>query len=142
MKPASNDLNSLIGAAEAEVDKAQAQARVRPTPGSARARYGRWVVIVAGLAIAAPQLAPLLQGHHRGQTAEDLDTIVELARQSIEGARQDQGRLPDALPNAALAGLVAYSPAGNSYQLFAASGGVSVTLAPDGKKTVTQGSAP
>ena len=97
MKPASNDLNDLISAAEAELAR-------EPTREATQAAGG-----------AGP------------------------ARQGVEAARVPRGKLPDTLPNAALAGLVAYTPVGNNYQLFSASGGISVTLEPDGRKTVRQG---
>lgn len=142
MKPASNDLGSLIGAAAAEANHARLQAAAEPAPRPAIYRYVRLGGAAIALAFAATQLAHLFHFHSAAQTAEDLDAIVEQARQGVEAARVAQGRLPDALPNAALAGLVAYTPVGNNYQLFAASGGVSVTLEPDGAKTVKKGSAP
>lgn len=142
MKPAPHDLSSLIGAAQTEVARAQSQHLAQRAPPSRLARHARLAGSAIALAIAASQLLPLYRGGDRGQTAKDLDAIIEQARQAVDAALAAQGRLPDALPNAALAGLVAYTPVGNSYQLFAASGGVSVTLEPDGKKTVKQGSAP
>ena len=97
---------------------------------------------VAGLVFASVQLGPLARLHSADQALRDLEIIIDQARDVVETARTAQGRLPDALPNAALAGLVAYTPAGNAYQLFAASGSVSVKLDPDGKKTFSKGNGP
>lgn len=142
MKPASDDLNRLIGAAEVEVASASLKSPAEKGAPRGTAHQLRLVAVVAALVFAGTQLWPLLHIPSKGRTAEDLDAIIEQARQSVETARAAQGRLPDTLPNAALAGLVAYTPVGNNYQLFISSGGVSVTLEPDGKKTVKQGSAP
>lgn len=143
MKPPSNDLGSLIGAAQAEAVNTQLQAASQSIPQTRAVPYVRLVGAAIALGLAATQLVPLLHSRDGGaQTAADLDTIIEQAREGVESARVAQGRLPDTLPNAALAGLVAYTPAGSSYQLFASSGGVSITLEPDGKKTVRNGVAP
>lgn len=142
MKPATHDLESLIGAAQTEMDNAQLRAATTPAPRFGVIRHVRWVGIVAALVFAVIQLAPLFHFSNSGRTAQDLDTIIEQARQSVETARATLGRLPDALPNAALAGLVSYTPVGNSYQLFTAAGGISVTLELDGTKTVKRGPTP
>ncbi len=142
MKPTSNDLRSLIGAAEAQVAKVQLQAKAIPAPRSGFARYGRLVGATVALVISATQLVPLFQFSNSTRTTNDLNSIIEQARQDVEAVRVAQGRLPDTLPNAALAGLVAYTSVGDSYQLFTTSGGISVTLELDGKKTVKEGSAP
>ena len=143
MKTPANDLNSLIHAAETEATRAETRLAVGPAarPGARRALLVTGTA-AASLAIGAIQLWPLVRGHSADQTTRDLEAIVDQTREAVEAVRMAQGRLPDALPNAALAGLVAYTPAGNVYQLFAASGGVSVTLGPDGKKTVTRGQQP
>jgi hypothetical protein len=142
MKPTSDDLSRLIGAAETEVSNKLLHATAKTSHRSGVVRYVWLAGAVVALVIAATQLAPLMHIHGSGQTIGDLDAIIEQARQVVEAARVAEGRLPDTLPNAALAGVVAYTPVGNSYRLFSASAGVSVTLEMDGRKTVKQGTAP
>lgn len=142
MKSTPDDLHSLINAAEAQAADSQHQAGTEPAPRSQVAHYARMVGATVALAISATQLAPLFHSGNRSTTTNDLNSIIEQARQDVEGAREAQGRLPDALRNAALAGLVAYTPVGESYQLFTAADGISVTLELDGKKTVKRGPTP
>ena len=143
MTASNQDLSSLISAAHDEANRMQR----RPLPASGKGTRSAQTVLLAslagaGLVFAMTQLWPLARPHSADQTARDLDAIVEQARAAVEDRRSVQGRLPEALPNAALAGLVAYTPAENAYQLFAASGTVSVTLDRDGKKTIDQGRQP
>ncbi len=121
---------------------ATSQAAAQPIRRPGLARYVQWIAVATALALSATQLAPLFHGRSKSQTADDLDAIIEQARKGVEDARLAQGKLPDVLPNAAVAGLVAYTPLGDSYQLFTSSGGVSVTLEMDGRKTVRQGKPP
>ena len=69
----------------------------------------------------------------------DLDGIIEQARDSVESTRRDFGRLPERLPNAALANVVFYDTAGETYRLFVTSGEFSVMIDNDGRKTVNKG---
>lgn len=142
MKSSKQDLSSLISAAQDEAGRNEKPTFDGKPKASAHRAWVQPALTIAGLIFAAIQLWPLTRAHSAEQIARDLDTIVELARAAIEASRTAQGRLPDALPNAALAGLVAYTPAGNGYQLFAASGPVAVTLDVDGKKTITRGKQP
>lgn len=141
MKPASNDFQSLIGAAEDQIAKVQVHAATHPAQQSLVTHYLRFVAATAAIAISATQLAPLFHFSNSDRTTKDLSTIIEQARQDVEASRLAQGRLPEALSNAALASLVAYTPVGESYQLFAMADGVSVTLELNGNKTVKHGSA-
>lgn len=142
MKSSTQDLSSLISAAQDEADRKEQPSFDGKPKASARRAWVQPALVAAGLVFAAIQLWPLARTHSADQTARDLDAIVEQARASLEATRTAQGRLPDVLPNAALAGLVAYTPAGNGYQLFAASGSVAVMLDVDGKKTITRGKQP
>jgi hypothetical protein len=140
MKTPSQDLNSLINAAQDEAVRNENQ----PHPDRSHQRNRGKTLLRAGLAaagliFATIQLWPLARPHSTEQTARDLDVVIEQAQKAVEAARTEQGALPDALPNAALAGLVAFTPVGNNYQLFAASGKVSVTRGTDGSKTVSKG---
>ena len=121
---------------------ATSKATAPPVRRQGVARHVKWIAASVALVLSATQLAPLFHSRSKSQTADDLDAIIEQARKSVESARTAQGKLPDALPNAALAGLVAYTPVGNNYQLFTSSRGISVTLELDGRKTVIQGTTP
>lgn len=143
MKTSPPDINSLISAAQ---DEAVRQEYLAPTSQNSKPSAAKTLLMsgaaVAGLVFAAVQLGPLARTHSADQALRDLDAIIDQARDLVEATRTAQGRLPDALPNAALAGVVAYTPAGNAYQLFAASGSFAVKLDPDGKKTFSKGNGP
>ena len=143
MKTSPPDINSLISAAQ---DEAVRQEYQMPPERDSKP-HGVRALLMSGLAVAAlvfaaAQLWPMARLHSADQALRDLDTIIDQARDVVEATRTAQGRLPDVLPNAALAGVVAYTSAGNAYQLFAASGSVSVKLDPDGKKTFSKGNGP
>lgn len=58
----------------------------------------------------------------------DLVLVAELARQSVEAARQRNGVLPDAIPNPALANLVRYEVKGDEYTLVVMTAKVRVEM--------------
>ncbi len=136
-KPA--DYSALITKAEKAVaPKAGEDRRERNAkPGRSRQVF---VIALAGVALFA--LASLW-GHltppGKDAVARDLDQTVELARAAVDEARKATGELPPTLPNAALASVVSYEPAGTQYRLAATIMGVRVTLEPNGSKTVNMG---
>ena len=71
-----------------------------------------------------------------GRVASDLEAVIEAARLSVEKAKGETGRLPDSLPNAALAAVVRYERGQSDYRLSTSVLGVRVTLERDGSKIV------
>ena len=136
-KPA--DYSALISKAEKAVAaKAGDDRRERPAkPGRGRQVFAFALAGVTLFALASiwDRLAP----PGKGAVARDLDKAVELARTAVDDARKTTGELPPTLPNAALASVVSYEPAGTQYRLAATIMGVRVTLEPNGSKTVNMG---
>lgn len=136
--PDAEPLDALIEqAARSEALRARPQASASPR------RRGPRMVFVAALlvlcAVAFHSLWTALAPPSTGQTARDLEAVVDAARQSVEAARSRTGQLPSALPNAALASVVRYEPDAGSYRLSASIMGVRVSLEPDGHKVTVTG---
>ena len=133
------DYSALISKAEKAVAAKAGGDRRDPTAGPGRRRQVLVAapagVTVFALAWVSSQLAP----PGKGAVARDLDKAVELARNAVDDARKTTGELPATLPNAALASVVSYEPAGTQYRLAATIMGVRVTLEPNGSKTVDMG---
>lgn len=133
------DLATLIDDAERE---AAATARGRSRSDAPRPRRSRLPTAVA-LAAAAAFGAHELWAHYFAPTAakvtRDLEHTVDLARDSIEESRKRIGALPEALPNASLAAVVAYESRNTSYRLSASMGGVRVVIDWDGSRSIDRG---
>lgn len=131
------DLDALIDAASREATRAGHAPRVEPPPsrGTGRPLWPRLMLLAllvgVGWAIYL-HFAPV----PKSQVQRDLEAAVEQARLSVEAAREPGGKLPQALPNAALARIVDYQPQDSGYRLEASILGVRVTLERDGSRHV------
>jgi hypothetical protein len=137
-----DDLNDLIYKADDSVAISDARRKARIHYGEGFSVWmGRLVglLLIAGAVWAAQSLWHHVAPHSEERVVRDLDSIIEQARHSVESARREMGRLPERIPNAALANLVIYDYSGEVYRLFAASGDVSITLDADGNKKVDKG---
>ncbi len=135
--PDGADLDALIDQAHQETLRAG-----HPSHGPKRRALASRLssmVLLAAAAFALYQLWSVFAPPSTGQTTRDLEAAVDAARQSIEDERSRTGRLPEALPNAALASVVRYEPDASTYKLSATILGVRVTLQSDGQKTTETG---
>ncbi len=134
MKPDSDDLSSLIEAASREAAREPAgrlaaqHVRRRPA-GIPMLALATLLVISAGWALWTHLGPP-----GTAQVQADLENTIELARQSVDDARRGSGALPAALPNAALAAVVDYTPSASGYRLETSMLGIHVTLEADGTR--------
>lgn len=136
------DLSELIHGANEQIAVREARRKTRFYQGNALQRL--LPVITAVALIASVAWAINSMWHHIAPQSQekiirDLDTIIEQARHSIESAKGELGRLPERIPNAALASLVFYDYSGETYRLFVTSGDVSVMLDTDGSKKIDKG---
>lgn len=133
------DLSELINSASDQIAVGEARRKTR--------FYGSnffqralpaltFVVLVASVAWAVDAMWHHIAPQSEAKILRDLDEVIEQARHSIESARSDLGRLPERIPNAALANVVFYDYSGEVYRLFIASGDVSVMLNTDGSKKI------
>ena len=97
------------------------------------------VALIASVAWAIDSMWHHIAPQSQEKIIRDLDTIIEQARHSIESAKGELGRLPERIPNAALASVVFYDYSGETYRLFVTSGDVSVMLDTDGSKKIDKG---
>lgn len=131
-----DDLNALI--AQAEQTAARSVLR-KPTERRPMWRW-LWPAVLAGLTVyAVATVWDAISPPSSQKTARDLEAVVDAARRSVEEARTQTGRLPEALPNASLASVVVYEPGTSDYRLSATIMGVRVTLQSDGQKTTETG---
>lgn len=131
-----DDLNALIAQAEQTASRSVLRKPAERRP------MGRWLwgAVLAGLTVyAVSTLWRELAPPSSQKTASDLEAVVDAARQSVEEARTQTGRLPEALPNASLASVVVYEPGTSDYRLSATIMGVRVTLQSNGQKTTETG---
>jgi len=138
-KHESADLSELISSANDQIAVGEARRKTRIYRSGGVQRLLS-LVVVAGL-LGAFAWALESMWHHFAPKSEarvvrDLDTVIEQARHAIESAKGDLGRLPERIPNAALASVVFYDYSGDAYRLFVTSGNVSVMLDTDGSKKV------
>ncbi len=132
------DLEALIQKAHHETLRAERGPQVPPPRRALAGRlWGALLLAVAAFALHA--LWSAFAPPSTSQTARDLEAAVDAARKSVEAERSRTGRLPDALPNAALASVVRYEPEVSTYKLSATILGVRVTLETDGRKTTETG---
>ncbi len=137
-----DDLSDLIYKADDSVAISAARRKTRIHHGGG---FSVWMGRLAGLLLtvgavwAVDSLWHHVVPHSEERVARDLDTIIEQARNSVESARAEMGRLPERIPNAALANIVFYDYSGEVYRLFAASGDVSITLDTEGNKRIDKG---
>jgi hypothetical protein len=134
----SAELTNLINQAKHEVssqlERQRAQARRKSNP---------------MMRLAIPFTALLLLGYlsfriwadHTPPSKEkveaDLERILYAARDTIEAARDTDGKLPESIPNASIAAVVQYHADAQKYKLSTTILGVRVTLE-QGGKTITQ----
>ncbi|MDH4152082.1 MAG: hypothetical protein OEV67_16400 [Betaproteobacteria bacterium] len=137
-----DDLSELINRADDFVATSDARRKTRIHHGDG---FSVWMVRVAGLLLIAGAVWAVdtmwhhVVPHSEERVTRDLAAIIEQARQSVESARAELGRLPERIPNAALANLVFYDYSGEVYRLYTASGEVSVTLDAEGNKRIDKG---
>ena len=136
--PSEDELAVLIQQAEGVASRQARRVELKQaSPGVAKPALGAFLGLVAacaGYAIWAMMTPPSAD-----KVARDLEAAVEAARQSIEKAKDESGRLPDALPNASLGSLVRYQRVREEYSLSASVLGIRVTLQRDGSKSVEKG---
>ena len=137
-----DDLSDLIYKADDSVAISAARRKTRIYHGGALVRLTRVLVglsLIAGAVWAVDSLWHHVAPHSEERVVRDLETIIEQARYSVESSRAEMGRLPERIPNAALANLVFYDYSGEVYRLYTASGEVSVTLDAEGNKRIDKG---
>jgi hypothetical protein len=134
------DLSDLIHAAQAEAEG-------RPAAGKTttkRRESGLKPLLFLGVllvlvAFCGAWLWRDMRPASRAQVTADLEHVLLKARESVESFRADTGKLPQALPNAALSSVVKYQPVRDKYVLIARSGGVHLVLFSDRDKPVQAG---
>lgn len=131
------DLDALIQQAHHETLRVERAAQAPRRRALAGRLWGAVLLAVAALAL--HYLWSAFAPPSTTQTTRDLEAAVDAARKSIEDERSRTGRLPEALPNAALASVVRYEPDASTYKLSATILGVRVTLENDGHKTTETG---
>ncbi len=137
-----DDLNDLIFKADDSVAISAARSKTRIHHGEG---FSAWMGRLAGLLLivgavwATQSLWHHVAPHSEERVVRDLDAIIEQARHSVESARLEMGRLPERIPNTALANLVFYDYSGEVYRLFVASSDISITLDTDGNKRIDRG---
>jgi hypothetical protein len=139
-----NDLSALIQQAARQVkgEAAIQVARDKATEPSRRPRIVAQALLLGLICYLGYGAVRLLTPPPASQVASDLEIAVDAARALVESAKATNGTLPEALPSASLASVVAYSHDRDRYQLSATILGVKVTLEQDGKKTIETGMAP
>lgn len=137
-KPQDDELAALIRQAEG-VAAGQAR-RAEPKHAGPGVAKPAMVVVLGLVAICAGYAVwAMLAPPSADMVARDLQVVVEAARESIEKARGESGRLPDSLPNASLGAVVRYEHGTSDYSLSASVLGIRVTLQRDGRKSVEKG---
>ena len=135
--PDTNDLSSLVDAANREVSRV-----ATPRVQRKQHRFNVPVSLLFAIALAgaaafgAYQVFAYYAVPTVAKVGEDLAVAVDRARDSVEEVRKSTGALPESLPNAALASVVTYEARNTEYRLSASVGGVRVAIEWDGSKTV------
>lgn len=134
----SEKLSDLIIEAEKTT---RGHAREQPTRKVPRIpwRYVFAMLLAGTFGYAGTRILAVLFPPSQKQIAEDLQTVLDRARDAIETSKAEAGKLPDALPNAALASVVKYEHDNTDYQLTATIMGVKVTMERSGRKTTELG---
>lgn len=136
------DLSELVVRAQESVELDEARRATRIKKVNVLHRLMPILIVVTLLASSAWAVNSVwhhVAPHTQERIIRDLDTIIEQARDSIESNKRSTGRLPERLPNAALASVVFYDYSGEAYRLFVTSGDVSVMLDNDGNKIINKG---
>jgi plasmid stabilization system protein ParE len=119
----SADLSDLVNHARnaVELDEARRVSRARhESPLKRLLPRVVGVVFVISLVLAADSIWHHVAPRSEQKAVDDLVKLIDQARDSVEAARSQFGRLPERLPNASLAGVVRYgvSSDGSQYVLI------------------------
>lgn len=133
-----NDISKLIKQADEQVrhhDQRTSTSKRKSLPGAAI-----WNgVLLAVIVYAGVTVSDALSPPSEERVAHDLEQLIEHARQMVDDIQKDTGKLPDAIPNAALASAVQYEKRSTDYKLTATVLGVRVTLEGSGKPITETG---
>lgn len=134
----SHDLSQLIRQAD---EQAQNKAQSKAAPQRSRIQVAAIFsgVLLVVIAYAGVKVFAAFSPPSEAKVAHDLERVVESAHQLVDGIKKETGKLPDAIPNAALASVVQYEKRDADYKLSATILGVRVSLEGAGKMTTETG---
>lgn len=133
MAGGSQHLDDIVASTRRKISDRETDLRGRAARAD-RARLPRysvalciWVVVVVVVAWQYPKLQTWFFAPSDTVVEQDLTRILESTALAIEARRDEDGRLPDRLPNPALRGMVDYAPDGlGSFRLSARVGEVAM----------------
>jgi hypothetical protein len=140
MSVETDNLGKLIADASSAID-VDVEAQPRSKRGNKQTFWtGSNILALLLLPLIVFELSRILTVETLSESAIEtqLAGILHTAQTSLNTSLRETKTLPQVLPNASLANIVAYKLNGNSYQLSIVSNGIEMTLDSEGKLTSTK----